>query len=184
MFNTTIDKLLNLSTLTIDMKQNKVREMVEFSLLSGISFFFPFLMADQLIAGTFVNMSLIGGSLYMKGRNLLPLIILPSLGVLARGILFGPLTLYLIYMIPFIWLGNASLILTMKFLNLKMKKSYFISALSGSVIKFSLLLSAAFALYSLKIIPIEFMIVMGILQLITAVSASFAFFPIKEIKEK
>lgn len=184
MFKTPMDKLFSISTLTVGMKQNKVMEMAEFSLLSGISFFIPFLMADQLLAGTFVNMSLIGGSLYMKGRNLLPLIILPSLGMLSRGILFGPLTFYILYMLPFIWLGNASLIMSMKLLHLKMKRSYFVSALAGSFIKFSILISAALTLYNLRIIPAEFLVAMGILQLTTAVSASFVFFPIKRIQSK
>lgn len=184
MYNHAYDKLVGLSTLTAKINNDRLKGMGEFCLFSSMAFFVPFLLSSQILAGFMVNISLIGGSLYLKGRNLIPVIILPSIGVLARGMIFGPITFYLIYMLPFIWLGNASLIFSMKLFHLKMRKSYFVSALTGSFLKFSLLFLAAFALYSLKVIPVEFLAIMGIMQLLTAVSAGVAFFPMRKIRER
>jgi hypothetical protein len=184
MYEPVYNKLAAVSTLTAHIKKDRLSGMGEFCLLSAFSFFIPFLLSNQLMVGTMVNMSLVGGALYLRGRNLLPVIILPSIGVLARGIIFGPLTLYLILMLPFIWIGNAILVFSVKLIHLRMKKSYFLGAVAGSVIKFFLLISSAFVLYNLGIIPVEFLAAMGIIQLLTAFSATAVFFPISKLREK
>jgi hypothetical protein len=67
------------------------------------SFALPFLLGHpQLLVGILVNAFLVLGALHMKKYSLLPLIMLPSLGVLARGVVFGPFTMFLVYMIPLI----------------------------------------------------------------------------------
>ena len=163
-------------------KQSRLAETGEFLLLSMTSFIFPFLLSNQLMVGIAVNASLMGGALYMKGKNLIPVIILPSMGLLARGIVFGPATLYLLYMIPFIWLGNTILVFSLKLFHLRMKKAYIPSALAASVLKTALLFSTAFALYSIGMIPVEFLAAMGIMQLATAACASVAMAPIEKIR--
>jgi len=65
--------------------------------------------------GIIVNAVLVFGALHIKKYSLLPLIMLPSLGVLARGAIFGPFTMFLVYMIPLIWVGNALLVWGMKY---------------------------------------------------------------------
>jgi hypothetical protein len=184
MYRPVYDKIIGLSTLTLNIKNDRLKGLGEFYIFSVLSFFVPFLLSNQLLVGTAVNMSLIGGALYMKGRNLLPVIILPSIGVLSRGIIFGPMTFYLVYMLPFIWLGNASLIFSVKLIHLHMKKNYFAAALAGSVIKSVLLFSTALMLYLMKIIPVEFLVAMGLLQLVTALSAGILFFPINKVRKR
>lgn len=179
-----LENILGITMITAKIKDDRLKGVGEFTLFSMLSFFVPFLLSNQILVGIAVNTSLIGGAMYMKGRNLLPVIILPSLGLLARGIIFGPITLYLLYMLPFIWIGNAVLILSLKLFHLKMKKSYLSAALAGSVLKTALLFSSAFILYSLGIIPAGLLAAMGIMQLITAVSASVAFLPAKKMREK
>jgi hypothetical protein len=145
----------------------------------------PFLLVGpQLFVGTMVNMSLIGSALYTKGRKLVPIMILPSLGVLSRGLIFGPMTIFLVYMLPFIWLGNAILVFSVKLFHLKMKRSYAFASVFGSCIKFILLFSSALLLYTLGIIPAAFVIAMGTVQLITAVSASLILLPINKARTK
>lgn len=173
-----------ISTLSLDAESNRFMEMGKLIALSSISFGIPFLFTNQLTTGIMVNMSLIGGALYLRGRNLIPLVMLPSIAALSRGIIFGSLTYYLLLMIPFIWIGNAALVLSIKLIHLKMKKNYLSAAIAGSIIKFLLLALFAVALYSLGLIPKELLFAMGIMQLITAASASMAMFPFKVIYER
>ncbi|PIP14922.1 hypothetical protein COY88_02950 [Candidatus Roizmanbacteria bacterium CG_4_10_14_0_8_um_filter_35_28] len=43
-------------------------------------------------------------------KKILPVIVLPSLGAILNGVLFGPATIFLYYFLPFIWIGNLILI--------------------------------------------------------------------------
>lgn len=67
--------------------------------------------SKQFVIGTIVNASLILISANKKNtyKELL-LISLPSISTICSGLLFGGLSFYSKLMIPFIWLGNASLI--------------------------------------------------------------------------
>ncbi len=87
--------------------------MVIFSLAA---FFIPlFLGHQQIIVGSVVNAFLITAGMHLKGYKVLPIIIMPSLGALSAGLIFGPLTKFLIIMIPFIWIGNALFVFTFKY---------------------------------------------------------------------
>ena len=177
--------LSSLSTLTADIRPTRFKELTEFSLYSLLAFSIPFMLAGpQLFVGTLVNMSLIGSALYVKGRKLLPIMILPSLGVLSRGVLFGPLTMYLLYMLPFIWLGNAVLVLSVKYFHLRLKQPYAFGAVLGSVLKFALLFSSTYLLYALGVVPAAFLVAMGAMQLLTAVSAGILLWPINRLRTK
>ena len=65
--------------------------------------------------------AVITSSLNLKGWKLVPVILAPALGALSRGLLFGPMTIYLIYLLPFIWIGNTILVFTFKQLKLNNK---------------------------------------------------------------
>lgn len=185
MFTPGYKKLVDLSTLSVDINQSVMKELGEFSLYSVFSFFVPFLLSGpQLFLGAMVNISLLGGALYVKGRKLLPLIVLPSLGVLSRGVIFGPLTIFLLYMLPFIWIGNTILIFSVKFFYLKLKKSYVFASVFGSGLKFAFLFFSASVLYALGVVPASFLVAMGLMQLVTAVSASLIVWPINKTRIK
>ncbi len=185
MYKQSYKNLVNLSNLSVNINHSVMKEMGEFSLYSVFSFVFPFLLSgSQLFMGTMINMTLLGGALYLKGKKLIPLIVLPSLGVLSRGIIFGPMTIFLVFMLPFIWIGNSILIFSVKLFHLKLKKSYVFSSVFGSGLKFAFLFSSALVLYVLGIIPAPFLIAMGLMQLITAVSASLIVWPINKTRKK
>ncbi|MBI5229667.1 hypothetical protein HY991_06165 [Candidatus Micrarchaeota archaeon] len=132
-------------------------------------FFIPFLIGEpQLLVGTAVNALLILSALELQGWRLLPVITFPSIGALSRGIVFGPFTPYLLMLIPFIWVGNAILVLSFKLLMLKMKKNFAITLAAGAVGKSVFLFSSAFLLYSLSLIPTIFLTAMGFFQFATA----------------
>ena len=166
-----LNKIINLQ----DYKLNHSLQYFEMIVYSVVSFFVPFLIGHpQLLVGIIVNTMLIAAALNLKGYQLLPIIIAPSLGVLARGMVFGPLTIYLIYLLPFIWIGNTLLVISFKWLKLKSKQNYWLTLIVGSAFKSGFLFLAALLLYSLGIIPVIFLTAMGLIQLTTALSGGVA----------
>ncbi|MFH0973856.1 MAG: hypothetical protein V1817_03670 [Candidatus Micrarchaeota archaeon] len=142
-------------------------------LLCSLCFLVPFALGEpQLVVGTIVNAALVAGAFKLRGWELLPLVTLPSLGALSRGLVFGPWTPYLALMIPFIWLGNAALVFAVKRFAVLEKKGFAFGNAAGIAAKVALIFGAACALYSLGALPIVFLAAMGILQLVTALAGS------------
>lgn len=168
-----------------DYKLNYKTELFEITLYTIVSFFLPLMIGHpQIIVGVLVNTMLITSALNIKGYKLLPVIMAPSLGALSRGILFGPFTIFLVYMIPFIWVGNAILIFAFKYLNLNKKINYLITLLIGSITKAAFLFTIAYLLVSMKIIPTLFLTTMGIFQFYTAILGGVIAFGFQYIKKK
>ncbi|MFA4946310.1 MAG: hypothetical protein WC607_02080 [Candidatus Micrarchaeia archaeon] len=72
------------------------------------AFFVPFLGLNQFATGTAVN-ALIAFAIVKRGwLAAAPFVLLPSLGALAYGVLFGSFTPFLAFFIPAIWAGNAA----------------------------------------------------------------------------
>ncbi len=148
-----------------------VEENIQLIVLSAIAFFLPFILGHpQILVGIIVNAMLIVGATYLKGHKMLPLILLPSLGVLTVGILFGTYTLFLLYLIPLIWLGNAVYVYVYKHMSFKKNnwKGNILGIGVASVLKAGLLFGATFVLVKLSIVPSVFLTAMGVLQLTTA----------------
>lgn len=158
-------------------------EIAEAALYSLAGFFLPFMLGHpQWLVGTIVNAMLISGALTVRGYKLLPIILLPSLGVLAAGLIFGNFTVFLLYLIPFIWMGNAVLVGAFKFFNVHKRWKYFPTLIIGSVTKAGFLFAAAFALYHLGLVPVVFLTAMGWLQLLTALSGGVLAFGFEKVK--
>ncbi|MFH0875747.1 MAG: hypothetical protein V1859_07455 [archaeon] len=137
---------------------------------SLLAFLLPLLIGHpQILVGVGINTVLILCAIYMDAKGTLPVILLPSVGVLTRGLIFGPFTVYLIYMIPFIWIGNAIIVYAMKYFKGKLKSNYFVSLGISSGLKTAFLFGCAYILVTLKIIPVAFLTTMGLMQLTTAV---------------
>ncbi len=145
-----------------------------FITLSTISFFTPIILRHpQILIGIIVNMMLFRGAISLKQNKLIALAIFPSLGVIASGILFGSLTRFIVYLIPFIWLSNY--ILTSIFKK-NITKNYFYALSISILTKTLILFSATFIFYQLGIIPKIFLTAMGYVQLITATTAGIIIF--------
>lgn len=81
----------------------------------------------QLIIGTIVNASLFATSKYVNDtKKIIALSTLPSVSSILSGLLFSGLTYYSKLMLPFIWLGNFSLVYLLK----KYDKKIFIAMIS------------------------------------------------------
>ncbi|MFA6213702.1 MAG: hypothetical protein WC717_00290 [Candidatus Micrarchaeia archaeon] len=163
----------------------RLQEYVEMAIYSAIAFSLPFLLGhEQLLVGAAVNCALVLAALNLRGARLLPVIILPSLGALLAGLVFGAASSALFYMIPFIWAGNTLLVICIKYFVLD-KKTNRVAALSiGAAAKAAFLFLAALALLSFGMVPAVFLTAMGVFQLATALSGGAAALALQEVKRR
>jgi hypothetical protein len=144
-------------------------EVFEFAIYCVAVFILPFIIAHpQWIIGILVNFFLIRSAIYFKLKYILPIILLPSLGVLAAGLIFGTNTHFLLYFIPMIWISNLTYVLSFKFLKFRKNMNLWITPVVSSLIKAGLLFGYTCILVYFFNFPIIFLTAMGILQLITA----------------
>jgi len=168
-----------------DYRLNYRTELLEITLYTIVSFFLPLMIGHpQIILGIIINTLLITSALNIKGYKLLPVIIAPTLGALSRGILFGPFTLFLLYMVPFIWIGNSILVFAFKYLKLDKKFNYWLTLFIGSATKAAFLFTIAYILFTLKLVPALFLTAMGIFQFYTAIAGGIIAFTFQYTKKK
>ena len=160
-----ITKTLNLNLHAL----KDANELIRIYAYTAVCFFVPFLLGHpQELVGVIVNAMLITTALQSSSlKRALPVIFAPSIAVLSRGLIFGPLTVYLIYMIPFIWVGNLLLVALVRRLR---TKNYWPSLLASAAVKSGFLFLSAFSLVSLALIPPIFLVSMGAIQIYTAVA--------------
>jgi len=159
-----VDKLYNESLFDVSL----IEENIQMIFYSFLAFFLPFILGHpQWLVGIIVNAYLILGATYLKGYKLLPVILLPSLGVITAGLIFGTYTIFLLYLVPFIWLGNAIYAYSYKHFTFE-KMNSLLSIGIASAMKAALLFGVTFVLVSLNILPTLFLTAMGVLQLGTA----------------
>ena len=164
---------------------SRVQEYVEMAVYSAIAFSLPFILGhEQLLVGAAVNCALMLAALNLKGARLLPVIILPSVGAYLAGLIFGVASPALLYMIPFIWAGNALLVLAIKHFVLEKKASRAAALGFGAAAKALFLFLSAFALLSFGMVPAAFLTTMGIFQLATAALGGAAALGLQAGKKK
>ena len=157
-----------------------IRENLEMILYTSVCFFIPFFMGHpQWLVGIIVNTSLVLAGMNLKNYKALLVIIAPSLGVLSKGIIFGPLTIFLVYMIPFIWISNAILVYAFKYI----KTNKFLTLGIGAAMKTAFLFSAAFVMVKLSVLPSIFLTTMGLMQFYTAGVGGILALGIQKIKK-
>jgi len=150
----------------------------------ALCFFLPFVLShasQQLLLGTLVNAAIVMAAVRLNWKQAAPAIFLPALGVLAAGALFGSLTAFLLYLVPFIWAGNALLAFSFKRFS---RKNYALRAFAGAGIKSVFLGTATFALVSLSLVPSALLFPMGAVQFLTALSGSVLAFFALQLRER
>jgi hypothetical protein len=159
---------------TLDKREYECDARLDLLSLVGFSFLafaIPFLFPHpQAVTGVLVNAFLVVAALSMKGRSVLPVILLPSVGALANGLLFGPLTIFLVYLIPFIWIGNFLLVFGIKRLAHEGGLGYWASGIASSVVKAAAIFLPAYGLHLAGLLPEALLVPMGILQAGTALA--------------
>lgn len=134
----------------------------------ALAFLIPALFsAPQWATGTVINALLFSATFHMSKKELVPVYVLPSLGAVTHGVLFGPQTVFLYYFLPFIWASNY--VLVNVFCMIKTKNFPLRVSLSA-LCKFALLAVAAQVYFRGGIVPVMFVTSMGAIQFITALA--------------
>ena len=144
---------------------------------------------SQIIIGSIVNTALIVAAINLKGfKKILGVVTMPSIATIFSGIVFKYSSIYTIYMVPFIWLGNYSLIYLYKRLLVSMGKNYFIAGMVGIISKTLIIYCGFLLLNTAHLFPTKIasilQVAMGTTQIITATIGMLIAFVIyrKEIK--
>lgn len=159
---------MNIDTVTL----NKPLSITIKFAIAILAFLIPFIIpSPQWLTGSLVNclFYLLAFS-NISRKELLPYAVIPSIGAISNGLLFGSLTIYLFYIMPFIWLSNIILISTVQ--RLKYNNFLFRIALS-SLLKYIFLFIFTVILFRLKFVPQLFITTMGPIQLFTAITGGF-----------
>ena len=168
-----------------DYRLKLIHENIETIIYSMVCFFAPFFIGHpQIVVGVLVNASLVMAALNVRTYRILPVIIFPSLGVLSRGLIFGPFTIFLIYMIPFIWISNFIQVYAIKKLNLSLKLNRWLSLGIGIAVKSGFLFTIALLLVNMNILPAIFLTTMGLFQIYTAIIGGVIAISAHEVKKK
>lgn len=122
-----------------------------------------FLSGPQLLVGSIVNLMLIWATRSLSWKRAWPLAFLPSIAAVLHGAIFGPFTIFLVYMMPAIRIGNLALMYVVK-----KNSSKWLGVIAWSAVKAVFLFGIAFALFQLNILPNIFLKAMGTMQLATA----------------
>ena len=80
---------------------------------------------SQLIVGSIVNTALIMSAINLKGwKKILGVVTMPSISTILSGYVFKSASVYMVYMIPAIWVGNFALVYAYKLIMLSKEKHY------------------------------------------------------------
>ena len=128
---------------------------------------------SQLIIGSMVNASLIVTAMNLKGwAKILGVVTMPSISTILGGYVFKTASVFMVYMIPAIWVGNFALVYAYKKILVQKNKNYFIAGIVGIVIKVAIIFGAFGILNLLGIFPQKLVTnlqtAMGMTQGITA----------------
>ena len=128
---------------------------------------------SQLIIGSMVNASLIVTAMNLKGwAKILGVVTMPSISTILGGYVFKTASVFMVYMIPAIWVGNFALVYAYKKILVQKNKNYFIAGIGGIVIKVAIIFGAFGILNLLGIFPQKLVTnlqtAMGMTQGITA----------------
>lgn len=144
---------------------------------------------SQLIIGTIVNATLVTAAINLKGwAKILGIVTMPSISTILSGYVFGTASVYMVYMIPAIWIGNFALIYSYKFLMLGKNKHYFLAGIVGIIVKVAIIF-ALFNLINLFGVFPEKLVenlrnAMGMTQLITATLGIIVAFVIYKMEKR
>lgn len=144
---------------------------------------------SQLIVGSIVNTALIMSAINLKGwKKIIGVVTMPSISTILGGYVFKSASVYMVYMIPAIWLGNFALVYSYKLLMLSKEKNYFVSGIVGIIVKVAIIACGFFALNAFNIFPDKLVSTlqkaMTITQLITASIGAIIAFVIYKLENK
>ena len=168
---------------------SKTNEIIQTIVIGLISFLVPTFLAklittifgaesvissnSQIIVGSVENTMLVLTALNLKGLSKILLIVtMPSISTILSGYIFKSASVYMVYMIPAIWIGNFLLIFSFKYLMIAKEKNYFLCSILGIFCKVLIIFGSFIILKYLNIFPKKIVAnlqsAMSVIQLITA----------------
>lgn len=146
---------------------------------------------SQLIVGSIVNTALVITALNIKGwTKILFIVTMPSISTILSGYVFKSASVYMVWMIPAIWVGNFALVYVFKYIILEKKKNYFLATSLGIMCKVTIIFGFFMILKAFNIFPEKIILnlqkAMSIIQLITATIGcivSYGIYKIEQAKE-
>ena len=144
---------------------------------------------SQIIVGSIVNTALIVSAMNIKGwKKIVGIVTMPSISTIVSGYVFKTASVYMVYMIPAIWLGNFALIYAYKRLMIEKNKNYFLAGIIGIIVKVFIIFGCfqllnIFGIFPTKIIS-NLQVAMGFTQLVTATIGMLISFVIYQIEKR
>jgi len=140
-------------------------------IVPALGFVIPFFVSGpQVLTGTLVNCLLFLYAWRLPRSRYFMMSAFPSVGAVANGVVFGTFTPYLLYFLPFIWIGNMVLIGVAKSVG---KPRGILLVGEAAVKKAALLLSASLIFVAFRVVPPMFLVAMSVMQFATAVIGGF-----------
>ena len=110
---------------------------------------------NQFLIGPLVNCALVIAGVNFRGfKRIWTIIFLPSIFTLLTGIVFSLGSIYVLYMVPAIWLGNASMVLMFKYLHVHKKVNYTLTAALAVTLKVTLIFTGFLIMKSFADMPL------------------------------
>lgn len=143
---------------------------------------------SQLIVGSVVNTALIITAINLKGwKKVLGVVTMPSISTMLSGYVFKSASVYMVYMIPAIWVGNFALVYAYKLIMLSKEKHYFLAGITGIIVKVLVIAAGFMLLKAFNIFPAKLVTTiqtaMTTTQLITASIGTFIAFAIYKLEK-
>ena len=144
---------------------------------------------SQIIVGSIVNSALIFSAINVKGwKKIIGVVTMPSISTILSGYVFKSASVYMVYMIPAIWIGNFVLIYAYKLIMLEKNKKYFLAGVVGIIAKVLVIFGCFEILNLFNIFPDKLVAnlqkAMGLIQLITASIGTLIMFIVYQIEKK
>ena len=144
---------------------------------------------SQIIVGSIVNSALIFCAINVKGwKKIIGVVTMPSISTILSGYVFKSASVYMVYMIPAIWIGNFVLIYAYKLIMLEKNKNYFLAGVVGIIAKVLVIFGCFEILNLFNIFPDKLVAnlqkAMGLTQLITASIGMLIIFIVYQIEKK
>ena len=144
---------------------------------------------SQIIVGSIVNSALIFSAINVKGwKKIIGVVTMPSISTILSGYVFKSASVYMVYMIPAIWIGNFVLIYAYKLIMLEKNKNYFLAGIVGIIAKVLVIFGCFEILNLFNIFPDKLVAnlqkAMGLTQLITASIGMLIIFIVYQLEKK
>lgn len=145
---------------------------------------------SQLIVGSIVNTCLIVAALNLKGwKKILGVVTMPSISTILSGYVFNAATtVYMICMIPAIWIGNFVLVYSFKSIMINKNKNYFLAGLVGIIAKVFIIFAFFLVIKGIVNMPDKIATnlqkAMSLTQCITATIGTFIAFAIYKLETR